>query len=254
MIALAALNRWKAAALHLGISVLIAAVVVTVMLALWYPPPYFDAMGGMGLLKILIGVDVTIGPLLTLVIFDTRKKSLRFDLSVIAFLQIAALVYGVYIMFEARPVYAVFVKDRFEVVPAGELDPADLAEGPVEYRTLPLTGPRLLGVRFPDPSNAEEWNKLVFSAVAGKDIQNFPKYYIPYAEVKPQVLAKALPLGTLLKDHPEREGQVRRIVAKSGLAQDALAYVPIMGREGPMTAVVDKGDAHIVGVLSIDPY
>ena len=48
MIALASLNRWKAAALHLGISAVIAAIVVTVMLALWYPQPYFDAMGGMG--------------------------------------------------------------------------------------------------------------------------------------------------------------------------------------------------------------
>jgi len=254
MIALARLNRWKAAALHLGISALIAIVVVAVMLALWYPQPYFDAMGGMGLLKILIGVDVAIGPLLTLVIFDTRKKSLRFDLSVIALLQIAALVYGVYIMFEARPVYTVFVKDRFEVVPADQLDAADLADGPVEYRTLPLTGPRLLGVRFPDQSNAEEWNKLVFSGVAGKDIQNFPKYYIPYVDVKAQVLAKALPLAALLKDHPEREALMRAAVAKSGSPQDALAYVPLMGRADAMTAVIARSDARIVGVLPIDPY
>src|SRR5215813_13196588 len=141
MIALASLNRWKAAALHLVISAVIAIVVIAVMLALWYPQPYFDAMGGMGLLKLLVGVDVAIGPLLTLIIFDTRKKSLRFDLSVIAFLQIAALVYGVYIMFEARPVYTVFVKDRFEVVPADQLDAADLADAPAEYRTLSLTGP-----------------------------------------------------------------------------------------------------------------
>ena len=73
---LASLNRWKAAAIHLGLSVLIAATVVTVMLLVWYPPPYFDTMGGTGLLKILVGVDVTLGPLLTLIIFDPRKKSL----------------------------------------------------------------------------------------------------------------------------------------------------------------------------------
>ena len=254
MIALARLNRWTAAAIHLGISALIATIVVTVMLALWYPQPYFDAMGGIGLLKILIGVDVAIGPLLTLVIFDTRKKSLQFDLSVIALLQIAALAYGVYIMFEARPVYTVFVKDRFEVVPADQLDAADLAAGPVEFRTLPLTGPRLLGVRFPEQSNAEEWNKLVLSGVAGKDIQNFPKYYIPYADVQAQVLAKALPLAALLKDHPEREGLVRSAVAKSGLPEDTLAYVPLMGRQDAMTALIARSDAHIVGVLPIDPY
>lgn len=254
MLALASLNRWTAAALHLAISALIAAIAVTIMLLLWYPQPYFDAMGGMGLLKLLVGVDVTIGPLLTLIIFDTRKKSLRFDLSVIAILQIAALIYGVYIMFEARPVYTAFVKDRFEVVPADQLAAADLAEGPAEYRKLSLTGPRMIGVRFPDPSNADEWNKLVFSGVVGKDIQNYPKYYIPYADAKTQVLAKAQPLTALLKDHPEREAVVRNAVEKSGLGQDALGYVPLMGREAVMTALVARTDAHIVGVLPIDPY
>lgn len=254
MIALESLDRWKAAAIHLGLSALIAVTVVAVMLALWYPQPYFDAMGGMGLLKVLIGVDVTIGPLLTLIIFDRRKKSLRFDLAVIALLQLVALVYGVYVMFEARPAYAVFVLDRFEMVPADQLDPADLAAGPPEYRTVPLTGPRLVGTRLPDKSNAEEWNKLVFSSVGGKDAQNFPRYYVPYAEAAAAIVAKARPLSALLEGHPEREPAVRGAVAKSGQAESALAFVPLMGREDAMTAVIDRRDAHIVAVLPIDPY
>jgi hypothetical protein len=254
MIALESLNRWKAAAIHLGISALIAATVVAVMLALWYPQPYFDAMGGMGLLEILVGVDVTIGPLLTLIIFDRRKKSLRFDLSVIALLQVVALAYGVYVMFEARPAYAVFVMDRFEMVPADQLDPADLAAGPPEYRTVPLGGPKLVGTKLPDKSNAEEWNKLVFSSVGGKDAQNFPRYYVPYAEAVPAILAKAQPLSALLKDHPERESAVRAAVAKSGQPESALVFVPLMGREGAMTAVLDRRDARLVAVLPIDPY
>ena len=95
MLRLESLNRWKAAAIHLSLSALIAATVVTVMLLVWYPPPHFHAMGGEGLLKVLVGVDVTLGPLLTLIIFNPKKKSLRFDLSVIAALQVAALAYGV---------------------------------------------------------------------------------------------------------------------------------------------------------------
>lgn len=253
MFSLDSLNRWKAAAIHLGISALIAAIVVTVMLALWYPQPYFDAMGGAGLLKLLVGVDVAIGPLLTLIIFDRRKKSLRFDLSVIAFLQIVALIYGVYIMFEARPVYTVFVKDRFEVVAADELASTDLDAGPPEYRNLSLTGPRIVGVRFPDKSNVEEWNKLVFSGVGGKDVQNFPKYYVPYAEITAEVLAKAKPLATLAGVAPERAAQVQAFVARSGQATDALGYVPLVGRGQFMTAVIDLRDARLVGILPIDP-
>ena len=113
---LASLNRWKAAAIHLGLTALIAATVVIVMLMLWYPRPYFDAMGGRELLTIIVGVDVTIGPLLTLIVFDLKKKSLKFDLAVIVVLQVAALAYGAWVTFEARPAYVVFVKDRFQVV------------------------------------------------------------------------------------------------------------------------------------------
>ena len=46
------------------------------------------------LILLMIGVDVVIGPLLTLIVFDPKKKHLKFDLVVIAALQLAALAYG----------------------------------------------------------------------------------------------------------------------------------------------------------------
>jgi hypothetical protein len=252
MIGLASFNRWQAAGIHLALSALIAATVVTVMLALWYPPPYFDAMGGTGLLKLVVGVDVTLGPLLTLIVYNPAKKSLRFDLAVIATLQLAALAYGIWVTFGARPVYTVFVKDRFEVVAANQLDAADLAAGPPEYRSLSLTGPRVVGVRF--PTDAEEHNKLVFSGVAGKDAQSFPKYYVPYADVVPEVLAKAKPLAKLASGAPEHAALVTAFAATSGLPEGALGYVPLMGREGAMTAAVDLRDGRMLGLIAIDPY
>lgn len=252
---LASLNRWKASAIHLCLSALIALTVVTIMLLVWYPPPYFNAMGGQGLLKILVGVDVTLGPLLTLIIFNPKKKSLRFDLSVIAAVQIAALAYGVFIMFEARPVYTAFATDRFDIVSANELDQADLDAGPPQYRELPLTGPRVVGIRYPDKEkNPEEWNKLVFTAASGKDVPQFPKYYVPYPDVAADVLKKAKPLAALVEKKPETKAAVQSFVTGSGRAESGLVYVPLMGRGEAMTAVLDAQDAKIIGYLSIDPY
>jgi hypothetical protein len=250
---LRALNRWKAAGIHLGLSALIATTVVAVMLLVWYPPPYFDAMGGKGLLKILVGVDVTLGPLLTLIIFDPGKKWLKFDLAVIATLQVAALMYGVWVMFEARPVYTAFVVDRFELVGASDLDQADLDAGPPEYRRLSLTGPRLVGVKLPSKEQVEEWNKLVFSGVAGKDVQNFPKYYVPYADIAKEVIAKAKPLAALAKDKPKYKETVQAFVSGAGRPESDLGYVPLAGREGGMTAVIDLRDGRLIGILAIDP-
>jgi hypothetical protein len=251
---LTALNRWKAAGIHLGLSALIATTVVAVMIFVWYPPPYFDAMGGRGLLKILVGVDVTLGPLLTLIIFKPNKKGLKFDLTVIATLQIAALAYGVWVTFEARPVYTVFAQDRFEVVGASDLDPADLDAGPPEYRDLSLTGPRLIGVKLPSKDQTEEWNNLVFSSVGGKDVQNFPKYYVSYAEISPEVLRKAKPLSALVNSKPDARATVQAFVDTTARPENDFGYVPLIGRETNKTAVIDMRDGQLLDILPIDPY
>src|SRR4029077_20492222 len=115
---LTSLNRWKASALHLALSAAIGAAVVPLMLAVWYPQHYFAAMGGTMLILLLIGVDVVIGPLITLIVFDPMKKGRPFELAVICVCQLGALRYECSVMFNARPVYNAFVVDRFEVVAA----------------------------------------------------------------------------------------------------------------------------------------
>src|SRR5258708_25743002 len=106
-------TRWQASGLHLLISVAVAAAVFALMLSLWYPGPLFEAAGGDDLLFILVGVDVVVGPLITLVIFRSGKRGLKFDLAVIGMLQIAALAYGVYALDLARPPFLGLVKDQF---------------------------------------------------------------------------------------------------------------------------------------------
>src|SRR5260370_28148366 len=72
------------------------------------------------------------------------------DLAIIGLVQVAALTYGSYVLFIARPVFTVFAVDRFDVVPANEIRAADLAEGKQpEFRALSLTGPVLAGIALP---------------------------------------------------------------------------------------------------------
>ena len=60
--AITSLNRYQAAGIHLAISVVVAATVLAALLFVWYPQPYFRLAGGAGLMVILIGVDVVMGP------------------------------------------------------------------------------------------------------------------------------------------------------------------------------------------------
>ena len=132
VLTLQSLNRWQAFLIHLGLSVAIAGAVIGLVVFVWYPPPYFGAMGGEILLRLIIGVDVILGPVITLIIFDPRKPRLAMDLAIIGALQLAALLYGVFVMFEARPAWNVFVKDRFEVTAANAVDDASRQRAPAE--------------------------------------------------------------------------------------------------------------------------
>jgi len=101
---------------------MIVGAVLVFMGTVWYRWPLFRIAGGSGLTLILAGVDMTLGPLITLVVFKSGKKGLKFDLAVIALLQATALAYGVHVVYAARPVYLVFAFDRFNVMTAEDID------------------------------------------------------------------------------------------------------------------------------------
>lgn len=250
MLAIKNLSRYRAASYHLVISAGIAAITLTVMLALWYPSPLFAAMGGMELIALIVGVDVAIGPLITLVIFDTRKKELLFDLAVIALLQVAALGYGVYTMSLARPVFMVATDLGIRVVPAVEIDDEELAKAQRdEFRHRPLTGPQLVAVQ--EPSDKKEREKIVFAALAGKGIQNLPQYFVPYAEKRTEVVKISRPLADLDltdEDRAHLDAYLRRVGRKA----DELRCLPVTTKRGLLTAILDA-NGELLELLAIPP-
>jgi len=249
-------NRWQAFAVHLALSALIAATLVAIILYVWYPGPYFGTMGGRDLLLLMVSVDVILGPAITLVVYRPGKKGLRFDLAVIAVLQLAALAYGAYIVFEARPVYAVFSVDRFDSVTANAVDAASLAKAAAPFRSVPLSGPRVVGSRL--PANQEERTKIMFDSIGGgPDLPNLAQYYVPYADVAADAAKRAKPLARLRGQnaaHPEELAELDRLVARSGRPIESFAYLPLTVRTGNLAVVVDAKSGEIAGMLALDPW
>lgn len=252
MTALASLNRFQAAGIHLAISAGVAVVVLAALLLVWYPQPYFRLAGGAGLMLILIGVDVVIGPLLTLIVFDPAKKSLKLDLSVIAALQVAALVYGISVIAQARPVFVVFSGDRFTVVSANAIDPESLAAAKPPHDTLPMRGPVIVGARM--PADANEREKVALLAASGLDLPVLPRYYVAFSEVLPDLKAKARPIEELERQNPQAPGTVAAAIARSGRARESLAWVPVVGRLEVGSAIVDTARGEVVAVIPVSPF
>jgi hypothetical protein len=241
------LTRWQASGLHLLISIAIAAAALAVTLLVWYPRPLFEASGGTGLLYILVGVDVAIGPLITLVVYKAGKWGMRFDLVVIGLLQLGALLYGSYIMFEARPVYIVLVKGQLEVASAVEIRPDALAQAKrPEFRKLPLDGPKLVYSEI----DAQEMQEVILSVFAGgPDIHLRPKYYVPYAERKKEALAQAQPLEHARRNWPEAVPMIEGYLAESGRSEADTKYLPGRAPFGWIIALVDAKTGAVLKFL-----
>lgn len=244
-------TRWKASGLHLLISVAIAAGALALMLLVWYPHPLFKAAGGDDLLFLLVGVDVVIGPLITLIIFKPGKRGLKFDLTAIGVLQLSALVYGVSIVYLARPAYVVFVKDRFEVVTAVELQPEKLAEAKVEgFRRVPVTGPVWVYGEY--PKEAGERTRLVELALAGFDLQHYPRYYRPYAEHRAEILARAQTIERTRAAEPKAAKAIDAWLAESGTPAERVRYVDLRAPRYWVAVLVDAQTAEPVKMLIYD--
>jgi hypothetical protein len=250
---LRSLSRWQAAGLHLALSALVALTLVLLVVALWYPGPYFAAMGGATLLRLLIGVDVILGPLITLIIFDPQKPRLKFDLAIIAAIQVAALAAGAFIMFDARPVFTVFTGDRFEVVPANSIDDASRARAAAEFSSLPLGGPRVVGAH--QPSDPRERADITLSALkGGPDIAYLPHLFHSYADVAVDAGRRARSLSQLARRGPDDALLVRGYVDASGRAEASVGFLPVRARNEDFAMIVDRKTGEIVGSLRINPW
>jgi hypothetical protein len=249
------MSRWKAAAIHLSISVIVAATVATLLYTLWFPPPYFRAAGASDLIPLLMGVDIVMGPLLTLaVISPAKSKRLRLlDLSVIVALQAVAFGYGFYVVCQARPVFIVAESDRLVIVAADELSDADLAKGRrPEYRSRSWSGPRLVGALPPTGADVADFTMKVLAG--GKDIDRLPQYYLPYEQVADRLIKHARPLDLLKPAGAEQRKQLAQLESDAATRGQTLQFVPLERTPEDYAAIIAPGQRQPVAVLHIDPW
>jgi hypothetical protein len=244
--------RSRAALTHLAFSATVALIVFLTVYLVWFPGDLFEGAGGRQLFLVIMIVDVTLGPLLTFIVFVPGKKGLVFDLVVIVTLQLAALVYGVYVLAESRPVYIVFVMDRFELARANHFSPESLATAPKGLETLPLGSPKVWGSRLPTDPN--ERFDLSMSGLAGVDVQGYPKYYVPYEEVRAEVLKAAVPIAKLREYNKDKPGAVDKAIAATGRREDELRFVPMRAGKGDLAVLVDAKTGDILHIAAVSPW
>ena len=217
----------RASFYHLLSSLFLATLTALMVFKVWYIWPFDEMVGGKTLFLLVVSIDVIRGPLLTLVFWNPAKprKVLLQDMLIVCAVQISMLTYGVYTVAIARPVHLVFEVDRFRVITASEIDPADLSAAPESLRQLPWTGPTLIGVR--SPRNNDEFVKSLDLSLAGQEPSLRPDWWQDYAATLPEVLKRAKSLDKLQKAHPAQNAELDKAVHQAGLPASDLLWLPL---------------------------
>lgn len=247
-------DRLRASAIHLGISLSIAALAALLVFGIWYPYPYREISGGRELFLLVVTVDVILGPLITLAVFNRKKPwtELRRDLAFVGLIQLSALAYGLWTVAIARPVHLVFEIDRFRVVHAIDIEPTLLNRAPQGINAMPWTGPTLLSVRgFKDSNESAE---ATMAALQGVNIGARPDFWQSYATGIPDVLKVAKPVATLKTRFPKQAAEIDALLQKSSKTPESLLYVPMAGRKDFWTVFVDPVTADVVATMPLDSF
>jgi len=247
-------EKFVATGVHFLVTLTLTACAAAIVFLVWFPDPFQTMIGGTELFLLVVGCDLVLGPLVSLVIYNSRKsrRALVIDYAIVGIVQIVAMVYGVYILAGTRPVYVVFDKDRLEIVIARDLSETELAAArDPNHQSLPVTGPRFVGIKIPDA----ERNAALFEAVmAGKESHIRPRFYVPYDSVLPQIRARAKPLADLEQRLPKSKPLLDAAVGKISIPPERVKWLPVRHRRGFWTALIDTDDGRPVAYVDFDPY
>jgi hypothetical protein len=244
------MTRFRAASVHLAVSAAIAVSVFVLLWFVWYPNPFLEAAGGTNLFMMLLAIDVCLGPLLTLVVFKPGKRTLRFDLSVIAILQLAALAYGVYVFHLGRPVFVANIGFRFDVVRAIDIDVESLKRS---GRPLPWFGPTWVGVVPPADLNDRE--RIAETTLkGGADLSALPEHYVQLESIATATLKESKSINTLRRINKGREREVDAWLTVNGLTEDSVKFLPLRAPAKDMAVIIDARSARVLAIAPFYPW
>ncbi len=232
------ITKLKATGVHLCISVLIFVYLTYKILYDWYPDPYFAVDGGWQGIRLVGAVDLVLGPLITFLIFDSRKKrrEILFDLLTIAVIQLGALGYGVHATYSQRPVAVVLI-DEF-MISAIEEHYADSWTSQEALSVYSDEHPPIIFANL--PMNHEALEKIQQVKIEQKIYEHAQvEYYQPRGSLGAAIAERQALFADRMVAYDDR-GRFDDWLAQSGKDPGDVLIAPFSGRYGRIWLVFDR--------------
>ncbi|MXS20704.1 hypothetical protein [Pseudomonas oryzihabitans] len=213
----------------------------------WYPAPYFDILHGREILALAVVIDLTLGPLVTLILYNPlgTKKELLATASIATLLQATALSYGLYQAASSRPIFLAFEGDKFRIVSRPDFKDSELKNASEEFRNIKKFGVKIISTKLLD-AGAPGLLESIQLDLQGIHPAYRPQRWQDYENSKTEILqhAKAIDLANnknIESLKPEKNRKENNIVLT----------IPIVAYEGKTnwTAIIDPNSANVIGFL-----
>lgn len=240
-------EKLKAFLTHLSISLVVIGGFSLFVIFVLYTPTVLKLEGGYEIAMIIFLVDISLGPILTAVVYRKGKKGMKGDLVLIALLQVSAFLYGAHALYSQRPSYIAYTVDLLKIVPASQIELAKLSDS----RLMPssLKGPKWVFVEKPTGEKGQE--ALLTAIATGRDIDLFPEFYRDYDDNLDSIRAKARVMDKIKRDRNLVVSALNALLEPKKIKQDNVVMLPILGRDNEMTAVLDKRTLKLIGYIDV---
>lgn len=247
-------GRLWAASIHFCVSATVFLAAIIAMLLAWYPAPYFFADGGWQITRLAASVDLVLGPLLTLVVYEAGKPNLSRDLTLIGTLQIGVLIYGGVLMYQQRPAFAVFGEGQFQTVTHSQIKDTGKTGAELEALATNERSPPMVFISLPDDHRKRQ--EFIFD-IMRQERQIYyavSRLYQPMTKKNKQtVLKSAHNIADYTASDVAAHEKLRKFLNKHGGREMDYAFIPLICRYDRLFLGLRKSDATVVGGLNITP-
>lgn len=243
------MSRLKAALIHLGISTAALLLLASITFLIWYPNPHYKYEGVLTILGLITLVDVVLGPMFTFIVFKQGKPSLKFDLTVIAVIQIAAFMYGGHTIYSQHPEFVTYADGVMFTVPTSAIDEQQIEDDRLQRRFH--IGPKLAVSSLPDdPEVITAFTIAQFTK--NKTLADSPEFYSSYPPQLSELAGKSLDINKL-SENSENKTKIDDFLKRKNFSQDDIYLLKLVNNLRSSIIVLDKKSGMPVGYLDIRP-
>lgn len=244
-------SKFKAAGIHFCFSGIIFLILAYFIIFKWYPFPYFTADGGWQGIRIVALIDLILGPFLTLIIFNPYKsrKEIHFDLGLIVLIQISVLMWGIYTVYNERPVAMVHWDGEFHTIPSKSFKKLNISDDQLNY--FGEERPVLIHAHHPTDQNKIREILIINTK---QNLAPFEQIHLyrPFKENKADAFTYKIDINEIISHNAKMKEELDMFLSKSRTNKEDYIYMPLNARYHNVVLIFSK-EGDVVSTLNA-PY